>query len=1147
MKKVVILFIMFISLLCIDINIVSAANNSIVINHSPVDEEIKDDDRKNINALGLIISITDSNGNQIISNSMMEIKYGEPLDLCSVNGFCNKGNNILIGVRQYKSMLNNAKMTLNNENIDFNYNPTTNILYYAFTIKNDTDEKGEINLYSIPSADSSIIKLSALNLDTDDSDYRILFDIYVENNGEKEKISTNNYISKTYPEIYLNYSIQQVKEGMKFYIVPKEVEETKLIGYEIEHKYYDDDSNLQTDVKTVDEEPVLNDLDSAIVLTAADKGTQNLKLKIKAPAKSSIKINHLQDGNDTLNDISNNLNIIYSQITIEKTDGRKINLSKTIKYNTPIEVCSKLEYCQKGNKINITLKDGKSDFVSSKMSFDNENIAYKELEDGSIEYSITITDDLLHSGVINYTTKPTIDDSYIYLSVNPGYGVYSFMIYADTGVGPLPVGVMKIGSGAYLNSYLKKVDENTTYYIVPTYTSGRQFTDYVINHLDQNSQIIDTEKFDKAPKFDDIDGSIKVETKKGSITNVIINSKNPESKLTVNVKDINNFDLPIGYFENKNLDYGQSIRHYIYAVDETDDSYSLVWTLEHKFNENPTLENKLVPGQKYLITTKGHDYFKLDRYETTIEGKKVTKELENYDLPIYGSYSPITDAQKANGLIFKIDEDGVSDIDLYGSSYASVTYVMKYASHDEDRADNAKKTHYFEFGRGKFYKLLSEKDGKRVYVINLSCTEESDECISRDKLKVDTNGYTTVYYPLGESQYIEYNGYEGNFRTGIISTSEIKDTSYYGSVKNTRVYYANYQDPYAIKTVKKVDQDGNPLDSSFNITTKILNQDMKFVYNYYEEREINGKKYKNVYEVKDVIPVNDNNEDSIINTKDGKFVLYYPVMFNYHNNVWLEKPSSGVELNLMQINELDKDGNVTKASVVTAQAKAGNYKLSLTPNDNNKDNVLRINNSIKNIDKYVKENWDSDEYLTNYLNTFAHDEILLNASGITNSTPMYKQYSQNYVISDKKGPTVKHTIIGNSNEDTVYTYLVYEKESNTLLEEINIRANEEGYLNITLLEDNKTYIIREKINNKDYSNTKVEVKNGQAKEDENGKYYEFTYDSDLTKVYEVNFYNKYNDVKVPNTGDNILLYVLISFVSLVALILITLKLKKVNS
>ena len=58
---------------------------------------------------------------------------------------------------------------------------------------------------------------------------------------------------------------------------------------------------------------------------------------------------------------------------------------------------------------------------------------------------------------------------------------------------------------------------------------------------------------------------------------------------------------------------------------------------------------------------------------------------------------------------------------------------MKYVDQDPNGITHANKTHYLSFNRGEYYKLLEEKDGKRVYIENGDkCSEEKEgtnDCI----------------------------------------------------------------------------------------------------------------------------------------------------------------------------------------------------------------------------------------------------------------------------------------------------------------------------------------------------------------------------------------------------------------------------------
>jgi len=553
------------------------------------------------------------------------------------------------------------------------------------------------------------------------------------------------------------------------------------------------------------------------------------------------------------------------------------------------------------------------------------------------------------------------------------------------------------------------------------------------------------------------------------------------------------------------------------------------------------------------------------------EPKKLT--LKNGDKVVEKKLSvDELDVMKENGTIdFEVKDNDNIEVEMLGNSFGTFTYVLKLHNIDPNVYDSKNHTHYFEFYTGvvKYYKLIEENDGKRVYYPNdINCSEEkagTDECTYYEEIKVDLNNYTTIYYPIDTGYYYEYKGNDKDFvdayiTNGFGSSSQGLIGLYQGNYSD-RIIYGNLLSLNSIKVIKKTDQEGRPTDASFNVTyleeggvsIDQANPDYagyKFTFKHYDELEINGEKYKNVYLVNDIIPKDEDDKDSIINTKNGEAILYYPTIISRAKN------SNGAGRYVpdyfgMFINEIDsKTGYLKNEESYLLSAKG--FREMLVVPQRWEFHINRILLDDFSVDSSVKEYWNQDGVSEEFLGYVKehYDRLLINIpSHISEAIEQYPEldsWKQTRTVVNKKVPTIKKTVEGNGPKDKEYTFLVYDKESNELVETIKVKANEEGYLDITKLVNGKTYIIREKIDSEDYTNTKIEVLNGEAQEDKDGKYYEFTYDEELTKVYEANFYNKYKESTVPDTGDNIIIFIVLGIVSLVSILLVVLKLKKVN-
>ena len=117
-------------------------------------------------------------------------------------------------------------------------------------------------------------------------------------------------------------------------------------------------------------------------------------------------------------------------------------------------------------------------------------------------------------------------------------------------------------------------------------------------------------------------------------------------------------------------------------------------------------------------------------------------------------------------------------------------------------------------------------------------------------------------------------------------------------------------------------------------------------------------------------------------------------------------------------------------------------------------------------------------------------------------------------IVNKKKPVIIKTVGEDVSTDKEFTFNIYEKETNTLVKTVKLKANEAAYLDTKVeeagivtgeLEDGKTYIIREEVD--DSYIQELSGKNGDIKSDDTSEYYEFTYDASLSKIFEVRFNN----------------------------------------
>ena len=887
-----------------------------------------------------------------------------------------------------------------------------------------------------------------------------------------------------------------------------------------------------------------------------------LDINIVSAANNSIIINHFSNTEEEISEAVKNKNMAIIEYTINNAEGKVVENKRSIVYDSPFELCSKEEYCKAGNEIKIKIYPKKAKFISSQMSLNENEVKYTELEDGKLEYSFTINSEIDTIGVIDYTTKPGIDDSYVTITTKEldDYSYsnnHNFMVYVDAGNVKVPVGTILNLNYFSLNEYVHEVKEGTTYYLVPMNSFRKEIVSYDIGHYDYDKrELVIDESLNFKPVFNDLENAIKITPKKSESMYVVLNLKDPEETVNIKTKQINGWELPKSHFTNN---YG--FTYYVFVYDNIMKKY----VDYNSYYGEENFDLKLVPNQKYLITTRGSDKFDMSYFEYKNKDKKIKKNLKDYTYTEFRNSDNWLENRLSNGIEIEIKDGDKATLDLYGNAYASVSYVLKYVDQDPNGITHANKSHYLSFNRGSYYKLLEEKDGKRVYIANGdNCSEEKEgtnDCIHYKTLKVDTNGYTTIYFPFGWSHEFMYKGTEDRYQKGYIDSTNESDSPYTVGYKTTRVYYAQYVNPYAIKNIKKTDQEGRPVDAKFNIMVSEFGANIdrkyykvyKYVYNHYDEREINGKVYKNVYEVKDIIPEEQETEDSIIETKNGEFTLYYPIGFKHirEEDVKDRYYSASSEYTYFQyVNEIDAaDGHIinTEPTILKSYWKYSLWEMSKYQTPNNGLHKMDIKNMDDfDLDEYIKEHWNDDKYLEHYKEEIPFEEILINNTYEDNENEAMFDTKQNRTIVNKKVPTIKKTIEGNGPKDKEYTFLVYEKESNELVETIKVKANEEGYLDITKLVNGKTYIIREKIDSEDYTNTKIEVLNGESKEDKDGKYYEFTYDEELTKVYEANFYNKYKEITVPDTGDNIIIFIVLGIVSLVSILLVVLKLKKVN-
>ena len=184
-----------------------------------------------------------------------------------------------------------------------------------------------------------------------------------------------------------------------------------------------------------------------------------IDINIVNAANNSIVINHASDTDEVLKagDISRNYAII--NYTINNDEGKVVESYKNVVYDTPFELCSKEEYCKDGNEVKIKIYPKKAKFISSKMSLNENEIKHTELEDGSIEYSFTIIGETDNIGVIDYTTKPGIDDSYVTITTKDldDYSYsnnHNFMVYVDAGNVKVPVGTILNEDYFSLNEYV---------------------------------------------------------------------------------------------------------------------------------------------------------------------------------------------------------------------------------------------------------------------------------------------------------------------------------------------------------------------------------------------------------------------------------------------------------------------------------------------------------------------------------------------------------------------------------------------------------------------------------------------------------------------------------------------------------------------
>ena len=217
-------------------------------------------------------------------------------------------------------------------------------------------------------------------------------------------------------------------------------------------------------------------------------------------------------------------------------------------------------------------------------------------------------------------------------------------------------------------------------------------------------------------------------------------------------------------------------------------------------------------------------------------------------------------------ILYYIDETGTNP-EIYWR--LGINSLLKFSYRRDSEGNNV-----YEWTKDGTIEDIKIVSGERTIVvppIGSSGIYNVSSKVNPDCRLLCTNGYVNA---VGPWSYERKDDFSGSDSIGFPHQQDLGFAYVYTCAK--KAY-----------TINKVGNDGKTVDSKFILYNGRMSDGKRIIFDYYENYELNGVTYENVYAIKGIADGNSEiGQDGVIQTKNGSATIIYPLVEFDGGHIW---------------------------------------------------------------------------------------------------------------------------------------------------------------------------------------------------------------------------------------------------------------------